>query len=64
MNEAFEDWFDNAITKNLFELTAPSAQHKSAMAAWSEAFERGKNVMKDKVAKRFKISHIDWSKDD
>ena len=54
MNEEFEDWFDQAISDNLFELTAPSAQHKAALAAWTEC-ERRKSV---KPEKRF-ACHID-----
>ena len=57
MNEEFEDWFDQAISDNLFELTAPSAQHKAALAAWTEC-ERRKSVKSKKAERRF-ACHID-----
>lgn len=56
----FEDWFDQAIDKELFPLAAPSAQYKTAKAAWDAGIEVGKKLIKDKVSKRFAISHIDW----
>ena len=57
MNEEFEDWFDQAISDNIFEMTAPSAQHKAALAAWTEC-ERRKSVKSKKVERRF-ACHID-----
>ena len=39
-DQEFEDWFDGAITDNLFELTAPTAQYRSAKVAWEEATKR------------------------
>lgn len=34
MNEEFDKWFDQAVTKGIFKLTAPSAQYHAAKASW------------------------------
>ena len=42
MSDKFEDWFDSAVDKELFKLTAPSAQYHAAKAAWAAAIESQK----------------------
>lgn len=44
MNDKFEEWFDKAIDEGVFELTAPSAQHKAALAAWEECEKQMKQI--------------------
>ena len=35
----FDEWWNKAISEDLFRLTAPSAQYRSAKAAWNAAVE-------------------------
>ena len=62
MNEQFEDWFDQAISGNLFELTAPSAQHKAALAAWTEC-ERRKSMKPEKIQEHFACHFNNYPED-
>lgn len=54
MDDEFEDWFDSAVDKELFELTAPSAQYHAAKASWV-ASGQSTNDRIDAIEKEIKL---------